>query len=141
MEIVGINRLDQAPNNALVVNERSLPWLQDSEEAGQWASWDAVWRDVRIVNARGELAGVYNLTPNDLGVPTNRETLKQLIMENAIQTVDADGDGLWDDWEQIYLGDLAATSGADGDPDLDGYSNSDPIRATPRPCLKRLRPT
>ncbi len=124
VEVIGINRLDQESNNPLVTADRTLPWLQDTDTASQWASWGAVWRDVRIVSSRLELAGVYNLTPNDLGNPANRATLKQMIMESVdASQADADEDGLRDDWEQAYLGDLASTSGAEDDPDGDGSTN------------------
>jgi len=122
VEIVGINRSDQAGNNHLVVNDRTLPWLQDSLGIGLWDSWDAVWRDVRIVTSQQELASVYNLTANNLSDLVNRTTLKEQLLSEAV-AMDADEDGLRDDWEAIYLQELANVSGAEDDPDGDGHSN------------------
>ena len=122
IEVVGINRSDQANNNSLVINQRSLPWLQDTSEAGLWSSWNVVWRDVRLVSSQQELADVYNLTSNDLNVPSNRSRLRQKLLALAVAE-DADGDGLRDDWEALYLKDLAIASGSDDDPDGDGHSN------------------
>lgn len=122
MEIIGINRSDQSGNNSLVTGSRSLPWLQDSDITELWRSWQAVWRDVRILSSQQELAAVYNLTSNDLGLSSNRATLKQMLLQEA-QLHDEDEDGLRDDWEALLLQELAPTSGADDDPDGDGHSN------------------
>ena len=122
IEFIGINRSDQEASNRLVTSERSLPWVQDSPNINQWASWNAVWRDVRIVNSKSELVGVYNLTLNNLSVEENRSTLSRMIMEHAV-VLDADADGLRDDWESVYLEELASLSGSEDDPDQDGYSN------------------
>ena len=108
VEVVGVNRSDQAGNNALVTSSRSLPWVQDTDIDRMWSSWDVAWRDVRIVSSRQELADVYNLTSNDLGVIVNRVTLKTMLLEEAtIQ--DLDEDGLRDDWEAIHLQELATS--------------------------------
>lgn len=141
VEVVGINRSGQASNNALVTSTRVLPWLQDSDEVGQWASWGATWRDVRIVSSKLELDAVYNLTAHDLNVPDNRATMKRMLMEAVTASqVDEDGDGLRDDWEAAYFGELASEWGGEDDPDQDGYSNrieyafgSHPLRADSLP--------
>ncbi len=123
VEVIGINRSDQAANNGLVVNYQTLPWIQDTNEVGVWNAWEVTWRDVRIVNGRGELAAVLNLTSHNLYDDSNRSLMKQLLRAEAVAR-DADADGLRDDWEALYLQDLAAMSGADDDPDGDGYRNA-----------------
>ncbi len=139
VEIVGINRMDQASNNGLVTSERKLPWLQDSLAAGQWSSWEATWRDVRIVDSETGFAGLMNLTGSSLSLPDNRAALKGMLLK-AGEVADEDGDGLRDDWERLYLGDDAEASGPNDDLDKDGYTNfeeyafgSDPALATSVP--------
>jgi hypothetical protein len=101
---------------------RSLPWLQDSDLSRLWSSWNVDYRDVRIVSSQQELAEVYNLTSHDLGLPDNRTSLKALLLKEA-GVQDLDEDGLRDDWEVLYLQELALTSGSNDDPDGDGYNN------------------
>lgn len=85
-----------------------------------WGRWQAAWRDVRIVDAQNRLRAVVNLFDNDLSLPENRASLKQLFLE-AARAADSDKDGLPDDWEWHYFGSLAARPG--DDPDRDGATN------------------
>jgi hypothetical protein len=111
---------DYIYNDLVIADERTLPWLQDSFTDSVWASWKVTWRDVRILDAQNRLVGVFNLTSFDLGVATNRATLKQLFL-NAARFIDTDADQLLDDWEILNFGGLAATPS--GDPDGDGQDN------------------
>ncbi len=120
IEILGVNMLNDAVFNPLIVAERKLPWLQETEEANVWYRWGVTWRDVRIVDSQGRLQAVYNLTSHDLTDEQNRATLKQLFL-NAAKIVDSDGDHLPDDWELKYFGNFFAT--AEPDSDHDGYNN------------------
>ncbi|MFO1460379.1 MAG: S8 family serine peptidase [Verrucomicrobiota bacterium] len=54
-----------------------------------------------------------------------------------LDTADSDGDGLPDDWEMHWFGDLSET--ADQDPDQDGVSNSEEALAGTNPAEVRLR--
>lgn len=58
-----------------------LPLLQDDADNDVWASWQATYRDVQIVDANGDRAAVYNLTEHDLGDPDNYETLRQMLLD------------------------------------------------------------
>jgi len=120
IEILGVNMATDAAYNPLVTAERSLPWLQDTVVNSAWEAWQVTWRDVRILNGRNQLVGVYNLTVNDLSLAANRATLKQMFLTDAAW-VDTDHDGLLDDWEILQFGSLSMA--ADEDPDGDGADN------------------
>jgi hypothetical protein len=62
---------------------RALPLLQDTGEARAWSSWEVVYRDVVILGAENEKAGVYNLTQHDLRDSSNFEALKEMLLEAA----------------------------------------------------------
>lgn len=103
-----------------MTDERSLPWLQDTEDVSVWTAWNVTWRDVRILDSQNRLFAVYNLTENSLADVENREALKNLFLA-AATVVDANNDNLPDDWEQQYLGKIAAA--ANDDSDNDGRDN------------------
>jgi hypothetical protein len=120
IEILGVNRIDQAPYNSGMTAGRTLPWLQDTVQDAVWTNWNVIYRDFRILDSQNRLYAVYNLTDHDLTQATNRETLKQMLLQ-AAQSVDANHDGLPDDWQAHYLENLAA--GPLDDPDGDGVNN------------------
>lgn len=62
---------------------RDIPWLQDTGEAEWWDKWGVAYRDVVIVDADGDLAGVYNLTSHDLGETDNYVELKKMLLDVA----------------------------------------------------------
>jgi hypothetical protein len=119
IEIVGINQITSAAYNSLIAN-RTLAWLQDTTNATAQLHWQAVYRDVRILDWKNEVQAVYNLTEHDLAIETNRAALKAIFLA-AAKSADSDGDGLPDSWELHYFGNLS--SGPDDDPDLDGVNN------------------
>lgn len=122
VEILGVNQIgaDSSFAISLTTAGRDIPWLQDTSEARVWESWDVAYRDVRILDADNELAGVFNLTANDLSIPANYEALKQMFLQ-AAQGADTDADGLLDAWELRHFQNLAQD--AAGDPDEDGFEN------------------
>jgi hypothetical protein len=97
-----------------------LPWLQDTAEASVWNLWQVTYRDVVILDSRNRVSAVFNLTQHDLALSQNRDQLKALFLA-AARTVDADKDGLPDDWEEAHFADLSAK--ASDDPDGDGANN------------------
>jgi hypothetical protein len=56
-----------------------LPLLQDTTDQDVWKSWSVTYRDVFILDPRGELSGVYNLTDNDLSLPENLEAFEAML--------------------------------------------------------------
>ena len=123
IEIFGINHFDANSDlsNTQTTVGRELPWLQDTTDDRVWDFWGATWRDVRILDPQNRLYAVVNLTTSDLGIPTNREQLKNLLLE-AAQSADTDADGLPDLWELQILGTLSESPNADLD--SDGYDNA-----------------
>jgi hypothetical protein len=121
IEIVGINRAGEEEYNTKFTAGRSLPWLQDTAQEGVWSNrWQVVWRDVFILDGQNRPFAVYNLSDHDLAIPLYRNTLKQLFI-SAAKLLDSDLDGLADDWELRYFGDLSARP--EEDADGDGFSN------------------
>ena len=124
IEIIGVNHKDQKAYNNLMIEGKTLPWLQDTEAENVWQAWnvDPVQnlRDLRILDARNELIQNYNLVKNDLRIPGNAALLKQ-ILTNAAAAIDIDSDKLLDAWELEQFGNLDAT--ADTDADADGADN------------------
>jgi hypothetical protein len=101
---IGVNRMDAADANILI-SDRSLVWVQDTEQDDVWAKWGVTYRDVRIVDGAGNHIGTYNLTQNDLGVPDNSLALAEMILAASVLP-DEDQDKLNDDWERTEFGDL-----------------------------------
>ena len=123
IELFGVNHFDANSefSNTLTTTGRELPWLQDTTDDRVWDFWGAQWRDVVILDPQNRRYAVVNLTTHDLGVPTNREALKALLLE-AANASDADGDGLPDAWEQQQLGTLSSSPNQDFD--NDGFDNA-----------------
>lgn len=139
IEILGINMSTDASYNPLVTAERSLPWLQDTFVNSAWEAWQVTWRDVRILNGRNQLVGVYNLTVNDLSLAANRATLRQMFL-TAAAWVDTDHDGLSDDWEILQFGGLSMAAGEDADGDgADNFAEyafgTNPLNADLKPVF------
>jgi hypothetical protein len=62
---------------------RDLPVAQDTYPDHVWDDWQVVYRDVTILDEDNVQVATYNLTSNDLQVPANRETLKDMLRTAA----------------------------------------------------------
>ncbi len=62
---------------------RDLALLQDTESAKAWDSWYVTYRDVVILDAQDRVAGIYNLTENNLADAEKYEVLKAFLRQAA----------------------------------------------------------
>ena len=122
IELLGINgHIYNSPSdNAATTANNILPWLQDTAQANVWSLWDIAYRDLVILDSSNRVAGILNLTLNDLSLAANRDRLKEML-RRAANSGDIDGDKLPDHWEHRSFGDLAARP--DQDNDGDGFNN------------------
>lgn len=121
VEILGINMARQAQYNHLVAESHNvLPWLQDTAAQDVWGKWGIAYRDVLVLDAFNRPVLKDNLTQHDLGQIQNYNALKNALLQLGVPT-DADKDGLPDDWEYGWFGNLAVTP--TGDEDGDGADN------------------
>lgn len=139
IELIGVNQMTGASGNAAITFGRTLPWLQDTPSQNVWGSWAVTHRDLRIVDENNELVGVFNLTQNDLQDPSNRDTLKQMLL-NAARALDADADKLPDAWETKFSRSNGIAPSFDLD--LDKFNHfmefafgSDPSNANDKPVV------
>jgi hypothetical protein len=81
--ILGVNAPDAAAGVPDMVSGRTIPLLQDEDAVDAAGLWDVTPRDVVVLDPSGRAYAVYNLTANDLSVPANYATLKQLLLDAA----------------------------------------------------------
>ena len=118
---MAINEVNQDSGVAVATALNDLPFLLDTDENNDtlsdvWSAWwtgpgaysaQTSWREVHIVDGDGERTGIFNLTPNDLNVAANYDTLRGMIVEtatakrvaaspwqNRVEPMDVSGDGL-----------------------------------------------
>jgi hypothetical protein len=121
VEILGVNRISDAPYNGLILQSMNvLPWLQDTTDQAVWTRWQITYRDVLVLDSLNRPVLKDNLTSHDLGIAANRAALENALLQIA-NPGDTDSDGLPDDWEMGWFGDLTLT--ATGDADQDGATN------------------
>ncbi len=117
VSILAINERGQESANGLATTDRSLPLLQDVDANADgtsdiWTSWNAAWRDVRIVDKNNNLRTdpdpqnpIYNLTSHSLADPANYAYLKARIItaadrvaanawQSPIEPLDVDNNGI-----------------------------------------------
>lgn len=81
VRILGINAAGGESDNALMVEGRVLPWLQDRSDVSVWTQWHVTYRDVVILDTQGQEYARFNLTAHDLSKPENAEALRTLFLE------------------------------------------------------------
>jgi hypothetical protein len=69
-----------------------------------WDDWQAVWRDVFVLDGANSKVNLYNLTVHDLRTPANYAELKSILIDSAMVSqkpftnesiaVDVDGNGI-----------------------------------------------
>lgn len=86
-----MNEDGQQSANDVVTANSDVPWLQDVDDdqnnvSDVWYDrWQITYRDVWLVDAANELAGVYNLTSHDLANPVNYNTLRRMVVDVATE--------------------------------------------------------
>jgi hypothetical protein len=80
VQIASINQIDAESGTDSFTSDMNLPMVQDTEDLGVWAEWDATWRDVHLVDADNVYISTYNLTEYNLAVAENYETLKAMFV-------------------------------------------------------------
>lgn len=91
IELIGINEPNQEAGNATATNGRDIPWLQDTDTNGNSLPdasvdlWGMSFRDVVVLNGANEKIAKTNLNQNDLGNSGNYDTLKALLVEEAMK--------------------------------------------------------
>jgi len=83
IQIIGVNEVGYESGNDLMTDGRDLPWLQDTEEAMVWDTWDVTFRDVILVDERNEEITRFNVTSNSLSSDANYEALLNLFVDAA----------------------------------------------------------
>ncbi len=132
IELLGVNRYtdDLELYNNLTSSNNVLPWLQDTSQVNAWSLWGVTYRDVIILDSSNRVAGVMNLTDNDLTHATNRTRLKEMLRA-VVEAGDSDRDRLPDHWEYRSFTHLNAR--ADEDTDGDGFNNLVELAFATRP--------
>ncbi|MCC7291407.1 MAG: hypothetical protein IT449_05010 [Phycisphaerales bacterium] len=83
IHILGINEVGLESGNEGMMAGRVLPWLQATEDADVWATWEVEFRDVVILDPDNHRETAYNLTEHDLSNAENYEALKNLLIDLA----------------------------------------------------------
>ena len=83
VNILAVNEVGHESANSVAAATGDLPLLQDTNADDVWTDWDVTYRDVRVVDADGELRGIYNLTRNDITNSRNYSILREMIVDAA----------------------------------------------------------
>lgn len=75
-----MNEVGNESGNALMVEGRTLPLLQDTSPSQAWGPWAVTYRDVIIVDGQGLRRDVYNVTLHDLSKPEHSAALKAKLL-------------------------------------------------------------
>lgn len=92
IELIGVNQKGQEAGNGAATEGTDLPWLQDVDaDANGFAdvavdSWQVTLRDLVILDGANTRIGLYNLTDHNLAVAANYQTLREMLLEAAMQS-------------------------------------------------------
>jgi hypothetical protein len=117
IQLLGVNSRAAAFASQNMAAAADLPLLQDADINGMGDVWHDLWdvndRDVIILDRDNSVADVYSLQIQDLGNPTNYQTLRQMFIDAATTTPlgDFNNDGALDlaDIDLLFgVGDLVS---------------------------------
>lgn len=83
IRILGVNAAGEEQDNGLAVQDRTLPWLQDTPEENAWGDWAVTWRDVVILDRENRKIVVYNLTQHNLVRSAAFDSLRTMLLNAA----------------------------------------------------------
>jgi hypothetical protein len=83
IRILGVNAATEASGNAGMCAGRTLPWLQDTDQANVWMKWQVDFRDLVILDAENKVLQIYNLTAHDLTNSANYDQLRGILLTAA----------------------------------------------------------
>jgi hypothetical protein len=83
--LLGVNGDGHESGALLMADGRDIPLLQDTAAVDAWGAWSVTYRDVVILDADNQVFGVFNLTEHDLADATHYATLKQMMLDAAMQ--------------------------------------------------------
>lgn len=112
IQFLTVNEEGQEDGNGRAANEKDIPLLQDVDVNGDsksdaWASWDASWRDLVVVDAHSNVVTKFNLTTHDLRTDENFNEVKTSVVDAAASNFlpgDCNSDG------QVNVADLGCVS-------------------------------
>lgn len=81
IQIIGVNEAGFETGNEDMTANRTLPWLQDTEETNVWDLWEVAYRDVYVMDKNGTVRFRFNLTVHDLSKPDNYDALSKGLIE------------------------------------------------------------
>ena len=83
IKLLGVNQIGRESGNTAACDGRDLPWLQDDVDERAWDLWQVTYRDVIILDRENKPVAVFNLTENDLSVPSQYDALLALLRQTA----------------------------------------------------------
>lgn len=83
IHILGLNEVGLESGNDAMMTGRVLPWMQATEEADVWVTWEVTFRDVILLDPDNHRETAYNLTEHDLSNAENYAALKNLLIDLA----------------------------------------------------------
>ena len=80
VNFLAINGIGESSGVEAATASVTLPLLADTSSDDVWSTWNAVWRDLVILNGKLEEVDRINLTDFDLSETENYEALKEQIL-------------------------------------------------------------
>jgi hypothetical protein len=81
IQIIGVNEAGFEAGNEDMTSNRTLPLLQDTDDANAWELWEVAYRDVYVMDKEGTVRFRFNLTVHDLSKPENYNALSNALIE------------------------------------------------------------